>query len=125
MLYDDLIAIGMLVLRLAVPVILTVVIGYWLEKRLGLERLEPIVLEEHAAKPFRMAGGAAQIGTWVRCWQVEHCDLPAPAECAAYVRPAIPYWLAKELAYGPLEPECPGRELYKLQATSGAAHSSG
>ncbi len=125
MLFDDLIAIGMLVLRLALPVILTVAIGYWLEKRLGLERLEPIVLEELAAKPVRMAEGAVQIGTWVRCWQVEHCDLPAPAECAAYARPAIPYGLARELACGPLQSKCPGRELYKLQAMSGAARSSG
>ena len=48
--YDGLMMMALFALRILVPVLLTVAVGYWLEKRLGLEEPEIIELVEPAER---------------------------------------------------------------------------
>jgi hypothetical protein len=114
--YDSLIVLGMFLLRLVVPILATIAVGYWLEKRLGLEQPESIELREPEKRPVLRPEGAVQIGPAIPCWQLKNCDLSDRVDCPAYAKPSVPCWLANELAYGQLRAECPKCEMYRQHA---------
>ena len=100
---DILVVIGMFVLRVAVPIALTIALGKWLEKKLS-----PQNAENSAPKA---SGKIIQL----HCWDVKRCPAATRAQCAAYKHPELPCWLALQAEGGKVRPECFSCALYKPQ----------
>ncbi len=82
----DLFVVGyMFVLRIGVPILITLMLGAWLKH--FLEEREAKVMPE--PQPLTLA---AQ-----HCWEVKQCPETEQARCAAKQRPDLPCWLALQV----------------------------
>ncbi len=100
----DALVIGlMFVLRIGVPIALTLVVGYWLEKKLAPA--------QQVSSRARTTGSAKIIP--LHCWDVKKCTSTQRAQCAAYRRPDLPCWLALQAAGEKVRPECHTCAFYK------------
>ncbi|MCI0475925.1 MAG: hypothetical protein L0Y55_06730 [Anaerolineales bacterium] len=110
---DGLVVLAMFFLRIGVPIVITLGIGIWLEKK-----LQPRQTQRTARRgtiiPFpRVRQGAnASAIPLVPCWDAKQCDPTARAQCAATKRPDLPCWLALQTAGGKVRAECADCELY-------------
>jgi hypothetical protein len=97
--YEVLVIIGMFFVRLGLPVVIFIVIGYL------LRRLDSRWEEEAKAQPEtirRLQAARAQRP----CWEEKGCSEEAMARCAAYKHADIPCWLARLRAERRLPTEC-------------------
>ena len=80
----DTLVIGlMFMLRIGVPLALTLVVGYWLEKKLApAQEVRPRALPTRSAKIIPL-----------RCWDIKKCTSTRRAQCAAYRNPSVSCWL--------------------------------
>ncbi len=103
----------MFFLRIGVPILITLLIGRWLEKKLA-PREEPVsaTLQTHSAPQVTRSGNIIQ----VHCWNLKRCETARRAECAAFKRPDLPCWLALQADGGKLREECFTCALYKPQS---------
>lgn len=83
--WDALAVIGLLLLRLGVPLLLSVGIGYW------LVRLD---------NRWRAAGMGKP------CWEQKGCLPEQRSRCAAFQHPDIPCWAIVRVTEGQLRPQC-------------------
>lgn len=123
----------MFVLRLGVPLLITVAIAY------GLKRLDAKWQAEAEAEgkgkgettvapAFNPAVAAAGVGAMpgvfpsatslaaagaARCWSVKGCSETTRAKCAAYHQPDLPCWMARQNAEGKLPATCRDCNLYQ------------
>ena len=108
-LIDGVVIIFMFVLRIGVPIALTLAFGYWLEKKLSLpaEEHKP----EQIAQPrvTRSDGKIIQL----RCWDVKRCDATRRAQCAALKHPELPCWLALQAEGNKVREDCFTCVMYK------------
>jgi hypothetical protein len=82
----DVLIVGYLfVLRIGVPILITLLIGVWLQKWLQ----EP----QASAEPTR-----ADLKTGAHCWEIKNCSETQRAQCAAAQRPDLPCWLALQVS---------------------------
>ncbi len=105
---EILVVIGMFVLRLGLPVGVSVAIGYL------LRRLDSRWEAEAQAQPEaiqRLRAAAAQRP----CWEEKGCSESDMARCAAYKHTDIPCWLARLRAERRLPAECPECARYSRQ----------
>lgn len=79
--------VGLLILRLGVPVAITVGIGYWFTR---LDR----------------RWQAQATGTRKPCWELKNCSPESRARCVAYQHADIPCWALVRATEGQLRPEC-------------------
>jgi hypothetical protein len=126
-----LLILALFFLRLGVPILVTVAIGYGLCKldakwRSEAEREargeagvrtdeimpqlagQPMAIRLPEAVPasmFAVAGGAP-------CWDVKGCSEAMRANCAAFRQPAVPCWQARTQAEGRLPAPCKSCHLY-------------
>ena len=102
--------IFMFVLRLGVPIVITLLIGYWLEKRLAApqESKENGTSIPKTAR-YTRTGNIIQI----HCWDLKRCEQSQRAQCAAFQHPDLPCWLAIQADGGKLREECFTCSLYK------------
>jgi hypothetical protein len=113
---DGLVILAMFFLRIGVPVIVTLGVGYWLEKKLRPADTQTAQREIRrgtiipSPRVSRRAGSSSVQA--VPCWDVKHCDPVAREQCAAYKRPDLPCWLALQAAGGKVRAECADCELY-------------
>ncbi len=98
---DTLVIAGMFFLRIGLPLILVMGIGYliqrWLEPKAVQEQFEGIVRTAHE----RTATSTGQ-----PCWEIKNCSAEARATCAAAGQPDIPCWLSRQIAGQPLPEGC-------------------
>jgi hypothetical protein len=92
---DALVILYMFVLRIGVPILITLMIGAWLRR----------YLEERDAREAPQ-GSPARSGTEQHCWDVKHCPETARVECVAAQRPDLPCWLALQVSGGGLKETC-------------------
>ena len=115
-LIDGLVILALFFVRLGVPVILTLGIGIWLEKRLrpAETQSERKPTRRGTIIPFpRGAQNArASLTAATHCWDVKQCDAATRAQCAAYQRPDLPCWLALQATGGRVRAECADCEMY-------------
>jgi hypothetical protein len=113
---DSLVILGMFFLRIGVPVIVTLGIGMWLEKKLRPQetRQTQRAVRRGTIIPFpRVPQGASPTSAqFAHCWDVKQCDPAAREQCAAFKRPDLPCWLALQAAGGKVRAECADCELY-------------
>ncbi len=100
---DVLVVAYMLILRVGVPILITLMIGAWLRK----------LLEEREAReqkrPDALAAGQ-------HCWEIKQCPEAEQARCAAKQHPDLPCWLALQLNGAGLKPGCYACPIYTQHA---------
>jgi hypothetical protein len=100
---DIAVVIGMFVLRVGVPVALTIALGKWLEKKLSPQAEKPVV------------GRSNSKVIQLHCWDMKRCEPTTRAQCAAYKHPDLPCWLAIQAEGGRVRAECFECAFYKPQ----------
>jgi hypothetical protein len=95
--------LGMFVLRLGVPVAITLALGYWLEKWLQPPAEEKPEMRRRMdwvrrAKSTRI--------TQLHCWDLAQGEAARSAESAAVRHPDLPCWLALQMEGYTVRPEC-------------------
>jgi hypothetical protein len=106
---DTFVVVFMFALRIGGPIVLTLAVGYWLEKKLAPR--EQVQLAQNAQslrKPTR-SGKIIQI----HCWDIKKCENATRAQCAASQHPDLPCWLALQVAGEKVRPECYACAFYK------------
>jgi hypothetical protein len=101
--------IFMFVVRIGIPIAITLAFGWWLEKRMAPPAQ---VEEEKETRPlprYTRTGNIIQIP----CWDLKRCESSVRAQCAAFQHPDLPCWLALQADGGKLRPECFTCALYK------------
>lgn len=96
--------------RIGVPIAITLALGYWLEKKLRpAEEKDDVVIElqRRAAKSPKIIQ--------LHCWDLHRCDAARRAACAAYEHPDLPCWLALQVEGAKVREECFTCALYKPQ----------
>jgi hypothetical protein len=109
---NTLIVLGMFILRVAVPLAVTMALGYWLEKRLRPPESEngnrPVILE---LLPHSPSSKIIQL----HCWDLNHCETTRRVQCAAFRHPDLPCWLALQVEGHKIRQECFTCRLYRAQ----------
>lgn len=99
---DILVVAGMFFLRIGLPLLIVMGIGYliqrWLEPKAVHEQFEGMV---RSAQEQRAASAATR-----PCWEIKNCSAKARATCAAAKQPDIPCWLARQIDGQPLPEGC-------------------
>ncbi len=108
---DALYVLGLVVVRVGLPIAITLAVGIWLEKK-----LQPQEAAEQAART--QARLQARMPTMTKqpphCWEIKGCDAAAYKNCPAFVRQDLPCWLALQVAGIKID-RCSTCELYKPQ----------
>lgn len=92
---DALVIAYMFVLRVGVPILITLMIGAWLKR----------LLEERDAKELPQPTASTSDGQQ-HCWDVKHCPETERVKCVASQRPDLPCWLAVQVSGGGLKEMC-------------------
>lgn len=126
-----LLILALFFLRLGVPILVTIAIGYglsrldakWRREAENEARAQPGRQKDEArsqptgqlmairlpeavpAGMFAMAGG-------LPCWDVKGCSETMKAKCTAFRQPTVPCWHARTQAEGRLPATCKGCHLY-------------
>jgi hypothetical protein len=102
--------IFMFVLRIGVPIAITLLIGRWLEKHLAApQESEEKATPTEKTPRYTRTGNIIQI----HCWDVKRCEQSQRAQCAAFQHPDLPCWLAIQAEGGKLREDCFTCSLYK------------
>jgi hypothetical protein len=113
---DGLVILAMFFLRIGVPIVVTLGIGIWLEKKLRPQETQQVQREVRRGTiiPFpRVSQGVSASSIPIaHCWDVKQCPPAMREQCAAYKRPDLPCWLALQAAGGKVRAECADCELY-------------
>ena len=107
---DGLVIIVMFVLRIGLPVGITLAAGYWIEKKLQPREEKRIAATQPGRRVIR-SGKIIQ----VHCWDVKRCLPAMRAQCAASLHPDLPCWLALQADGQPVREECFTCAFYKPQ----------
>jgi hypothetical protein len=107
---------GLFVLRLGVPLAVTIAVAYFLRRLDGKWQAEAWA-EWEASQPEEkiiaetrrlQAGGEP-------CWSIRDCEEDVQANCPASKQPGIPCWLARRRSEGKLPAACYNCELFSLR----------
>jgi hypothetical protein len=117
---DALVIAGMFILRLGVPLAITLAVGYvllrldrkWQAEAWAEWKSNQLEQEEQAGQA---AGRVASPVAGQFCWDVKGCSQTAREQCAAFKRSNIPCWLARRRAEGRLPAACYDCELFSLK----------
>jgi hypothetical protein len=111
----------MFALRCIAPLVLTLGIGYLMNRLVDRWEAEESQREDTVAPipatiPVAASttpSGSGRPAITIPCWILRNCDEVAQADCAARKQPSIPCWLARLRAEGQLPDGCPDCEIYE------------
>lgn len=112
-LIDTFVVFLMFVLRIGVPVALTLAFGYWLEKKLA-PREQARTQDALRVQTERRGTRTGKI-IQIHCWNLKRCASAKRAQCAAYKHPELPCWLALQAEGEKVRADCFSCALYKPQ----------
>ena len=98
---DIFVIAGMFFLRIGLPLVLVMGIGYLIQRW-----LEPKAVQEQFEGMVRAAHERTASSTGQPCWELKNCSAEARATCAATQQPDIPCWLSRQIAGQPLPEGC-------------------
>lgn len=108
--------VGMFVLRLGVPLAITLAVGYWLRRLDAKWQAEALARKADAALAQQEAGAEPVIEIFKvieqPCWVLKNCPQDAYSGCPAHQRPDLPCWLARLRSEGHLPQPCYRCELF-------------
>jgi hypothetical protein len=97
------IVVVMFVLRLAVPLVVTLALGYWLENKLQ----PPADKTPGTRRSIQQIGGAGSARSGPPgCWDLRQDEAARRAEGVAGRHPGLPCWLALQVEGDKVRPEC-------------------
>jgi hypothetical protein len=106
----------MFALRCIAPIVLTLGIGYLMNRLVERWQAEDATAEAHEV-PEPVVGPAApsakRPAITVPCWILRNCDEATMEDCPAHKYPGIPCWLARLRAEGSLPESCPDCPIYE------------
>lgn len=108
---DILALIVMFVVRIGIPIALTLAFGLWLERKLQPPKEEA----EKKANEFARRERSSKI-IQLHCWDLNHCASSKRAQCAACRHPELPCWLALQVEGGKVREECFTCRLYRADS---------
>ncbi|MBI4785825.1 MAG: hypothetical protein HY782_02110 [Chloroflexi bacterium] len=109
---DALVVAGMFILRIGVPIGITLAAGYWLEKKLRpVETRKAETTRRLELLPRPRSAKIIQL----HCWDFKHCDSTQRAQCAASKHPDLPCWLALQVEGAQVREECFTCNLYRTE----------
>ncbi len=100
------IIIGMFVLRLGVPLAITVAVAYWLRRLDKKWQAEAMLLWEESQVQRNFAKLTLYERLEQPCWVAKGCNGQKQANCPACQQPDIPCWMARRGEDGRLPAEC-------------------
>lgn len=119
-LLQTVIILGMFVLRLGVPLAITLAVGYWL-RRLDAKWQAEAQAQREAELSQQQAPLDAEIKrpevTKEPCWVIKACPEAVYQQCPAYSQPHLPCWLARFRAGGMLPARCYRCTLFSQRQT--------
>ncbi len=103
--------IGMFILRLGVPLAITLGVGYWLRQLDARWQAEALARKADAALARQEGGTESVIEMFAMieqpcCWQQKGCPDDTYVQCPAYQHAGQPCWLARLRAEGRLPQPC-------------------
>jgi hypothetical protein len=99
--------VGMFLLRLGVPLAITLVVAYFLRRLDAKWQAEAWVQWEASQPQEELVAEAKRLHAGKQpCWSLKGCDEVARANCAASKFIDIPCWLARRRSEGKLPAEC-------------------
>jgi hypothetical protein len=103
--------VGLFLLRLGVPLAITLAVGYWLRRLDAKWEAEALRqwAEEEPPEALKALDKAEQ-----PCWELKGCNGASRAKCPACKYSDIPCWVARLRASGQMPAECYGCELFSL-----------
>ncbi|UCG25875.1 MAG: hypothetical protein JSW55_07775 [Chloroflexota bacterium] len=109
------ILILMFALRCIAPLLLTLAIGYLMNRLVDRWQAEDAarVVDDLPTPQPAPAPGMRLPTITVPCWILRNCDEAAQADCPARKQPGIPCWLARLSAEGRLPDGCPDCPIYE------------
>ena len=108
---ETLVVIGMFLLRLGVPLMVTLALGYLLRRLDARWEAESLAQQEQEAVPVELkALKTAQ----QPCWEVKGCSEEQKAKCPACKFWDIPCWAARLRATGRLPANCHNCGLFSV-----------
>jgi len=103
---------GMFILRLGIPLILTLSVGYLL-RRLDRNWEAEATARRRALDAAMLAAHLPQIPTIDQpCWEVRSCLPEVRERCPADARPGVACWIARYQAEGKLPTACAGCAMF-------------
>jgi hypothetical protein len=100
--------VGMFVIRLGIPLVITLAVAYWL-RRLDAKWQAEAMLQWQASQATQEnpeAGLTLYRRLEEPCWVTTGCNEDIRVNCPAYKRPTVPCWMARRGADGQLPVEC-------------------
>lgn len=113
-LLETAVIVGMFLLRIGVPLAITLGVAYAL-RRLDAKWQAEAWAELEASQPQEKV--MTQVKSFVSeqpCWSVNGCDETVRAKCAAFNQANIPCWLARRRSEGKLPAECYSCTLFSI-----------
>ena len=103
----------MFALRCIAPLLLTLGIGYLMNRLVDRWEAEEALSQEAPAPAVSPGPGIRLPSVTVPCWILRNCDEVAQADCPARKQPGIPCWLAHLRVEGALPENCPDCPIYE------------
>ncbi len=113
----DVFVVGLgLFLRIGVPVLLVLGVGYVLTRYLKVPAQSDIQAPPDAMglSPAEWAK-AITVPPVVPCWVQNNCDDAKRAKCPSFQRSHVPCWLAVQVAEGKLRADCVHCAMFRLE----------
>ncbi len=108
--------IGMFILRLGVPLVITLAVGYWLRRLDAKWQAEALARKAEAvlAKQEQRSEPDIEMFKIIEqpCWVLKNCPEDAVASCPAHRHSELPCWLARLRSEGRLPQPCYRCELF-------------
>jgi len=103
------IILGMFILRLGIPLLITFGVGYWLRRldakwqvemlaRRAVQETQPEAEQKPDFKRYKVIAQP--------CWEVKGCPESVYSQCPAFQQPEIPCWLVRYQTEGRLPAHC-------------------
>jgi hypothetical protein len=111
---DFLYVLGLVLVRVGLPIAITLAVGIWLERKLQPPEYAEQAARSQARLQARIPALAKQPA---HCWEIKRCDPAAYKKCPAFARQDLPCWLALQVTGIKID-RCVICELYKPQPVS-------
>lgn len=115
-LFEAAVIVGMFILRLGVPLAITLVVAYFLRRLDAKWQAEAWAEWEASQAQETPTAEARQLQAGKQpCWSLKGCAETDRANCAAPKQPDIPCWLARRRSEGRLPAACYNCALFSLR----------
>jgi hypothetical protein len=114
------IILGMFFLRLGVPLLIILAVGYWL-RRLDAKWQAEAVARQAASQMLNNTDITPPLEMFqvieISCWVFNDCPEAIRSQCPAFQQPDLPCWLARQRAEGRIPARCYNCELFVTNST--------